>query len=247
MTFVLIMLGLILGGILTLVSLIFAIISLANSKTNNAIAWGAAFIISLGIVLFSVFQLIHRVSDKIKNTVEWAKEQEVNKYNNTQDDATSKNERQEWLDTLQLNNLAKYEDKVPADFYVNKAPVKDSNGLITVPFIYPYSIRYNSATSTGDLIMEGSDSIFMKNISQIAFDQNFAIMKIDNTESPEALKSGHTETEFYLYDLRTRNSEPAPNNEKLLDLGKRIGYTGNTQMHYLSDAYRGWIVYQDYD
>jgi hypothetical protein len=239
------MLGLIFGGIMTLICIVFAIISLANSKAKNAIGWAIGFVISLSIVLFSIFQFVHRVSEKVKDGIDWAKQQQT--INNTTDEQTRKDERQEWLDTLQANNMLKFEDHVPADFYVNRPAVKDTNGIITVPFIYPFSIRYNQVTYTGDLIMEGSDSVFVQNITQVAFDQNFAIMKIDNTQSESALKAGHTETEYLLFDLRTRNFEPAANNEKLLDLGRRIGYTGNTQMHYLSDAYRGWIEYVDYD
>ncbi|MCW3070444.1 MAG: hypothetical protein JWO44_334 [Bacteroidetes bacterium] len=248
MNFALIVLGLVLGGILTLVTLVFAIISLANSKTNNALAWGGGFILSLAIVLFSIFQLMHKISDKVKQGVEWAKTQENNQYNSMNKDGEArKTERQEWLDSLQLHNIAKYEDKIPADFYANKPAAKDSNGLIRVPFLYPFEFRYNSVSYTGDIVMEGEDSVFVGNVSQIAFDENFAILKADNSQSPDVMKAGHAETEYMLFDLRTRNFETAPNLEKLLDLGKRIGYTGPEQMQYLSDACRGWIEYPAYD
>jgi hypothetical protein len=246
MTFTLIVLGLVIGGIMTLVSLIFGIISLSNSKSKNALGWFIGFLISISLVIASVVQMVHRISEKVKTGIEWAKEHD-NNINISTDDESRKRERQETLDSLQLHQMEKYEDKVPVEFYINKPAVKDAKGLITVPFLYPYLIRYNDVSSTGDLFIESLDSIFVQNISQIAFDQNFAIIKVDNSQSPELLKAGHRETEYLLYDMRTRNYEDAPNNEKLLDLADRIGYTGPTQMQYLSDLYRGWIVYQDYD
>ncbi|HEX8515805.1 MAG TPA: hypothetical protein VF868_06360 [Bacteroidia bacterium] len=247
MTFALIIAGLVFGGIMTIVTIVFTIINLANSRTNKALGWGAGFLVSLAVVLISVFQLVTRVTEKVKNGIDWAKEQGSTQYGNYNDDETRKAERQEWLDSLQLHNMVKYEDKVPADFYINKPPVKDSNGITTIPFLYPYLIRFNDVTNTGDLVMEDGDSAFVSNISQIAFDQNFAIIKVDNSQSPQALKEGKTETEYLLYDLRTRNYESMPNNEKLMDMADRIGYTGPKQMQYLSDACRGWIDYTVYD
>jgi hypothetical protein len=244
MNFVLIILGLILGGIMTIVTLVFAIISLANSNNSKALAWGGGLLVSLAIVIISVMQLVHKVSDKVKQGIEWTKSQENKQYGSTaNEEDTRKTERQEWLDSLQLHNIAKYEGKVPADFYTNKPAVKDANGLIRIPFLYPFEFKYNSVSYTGDIVMEGEDSVFVQNVSQIAFDENFAIIKVDNSQSPDLLKAGSPETEYLLFDLRTRNFESAPNMEKLLDLGNRIGYTGPTQMQYISDACRGWIEY----
>lgn len=245
MILTLMIIGIIIGGMLTILSIVFMIISLAQGKNHNAISWAIVFVISVSILIYSLSQLLHRVVNKVKTSVEWMKEHENDsKWSyNSNDDETRKMDRQNWLDTLQAYNMDKYDGKVPADFYINKTAVKDSKGLITVPFIYPYSIRYNSLTGTGDLLMEGNDSVFVNNISQIAFDNNFAIIKVDNSQSPAMLKQNHADIEYLLYDMRTRNFEPAKNNEMLLDLGKRIGYTGSTQMNYLSEDYKGWIEY----
>jgi hypothetical protein len=88
--------------------------------------------------------------------------------------------------------------------------------------------------------MQFEDSVLVDNVSQIAFDKNFAIIKSENKNSPELLKAGRAEIEYHLFDLRTRNYETAPNLEKLLDLANRIGYEGPTTMQYLSDACRGY-------
>jgi hypothetical protein len=246
MNFALILLGLILSGIMTLVSVVFTIISLANKKNQNAMRWGIGFIISLAILIVCVFKMVQKVSEKVKTGIEYIEEHKGNITLNTDDEANKK-ARQEFLDTLQLHLLDKYIDKVPVEFYINKPAVKDAKGLITVPFLYPYLIRYNDVYSTGDIFIEGQDSVFVQNVSQIAFDMNFAIVKVDNTSSPELLKAGHHDIEYLLFDMRSRNTLDAPNNEKLLDIADRIGYTGPKQMQYLSDMYRGWIVYTEYD
>lgn len=239
------MIGIIIGGLMTIVTLVFAIISLANGRTNKALAWGAGFIIALAIVIVSVSQMVHKVSDKVKDGIEWAKEHENAR--TSDEDEARKDERQEWLDSLQLHNIQKYENKIPADYYINNPPAKDANGKTIVPFLYPFQLLYNNTTQTADIVINGEDSVFVNNVSQIAFDENFAIIKVDNSQSQEMQKAGHPEIEYLLFDLRTRNFETAPNLEKLLDLADRIGYVGPTQMSYLSDVCRGWIEYPTYD
>lgn len=250
MGFSLIIIGIIIGGILTILTVVMAIIALSGGKSKNALAWAGGFVVSLAIVIFSVVQLVQKLSHKIKSGVEWLEEHGNNNYSSAttySNDDYLKNERQYFLDTLQKYTNEIHDGKVPADFYINKEAVADANGIITVPFLYPYFIRYNNATYTGDIITETSDSTFVQNVTALAFDQNFAIVKVDNSQSPELLKANHSETEYLLYDLRTRNFEPAVNKEKLMDLAKRIGYTGPTEMLYLSEYYKGWIKYEEYD
>jgi hypothetical protein len=239
------MIGLIIGGLMTIVSLVFAIISLANGRSNKAVVWGIGFIIALILVIISVYQMVHKVSDKVKDGIDWVKEQE--NVRTSEEDLARKDERQEWLDSLQLHNIEKYENKIPADYYINNPPVKDANGKTIIPFLYPFQFLYNNVAQTGDIVINGEDSVFVNNVSQIAFDENFAIIKVDNSQSQEMQKAGHPEIEYLLFDLRTRNFETAPNLEKLLNLADRIGYVGPLQMQYLSDVCRGWVEYPTYD
>jgi hypothetical protein len=245
MTFALLLVGIIFGGIMAIISVIFSIISLANSRSNKAIGWGAGFLVSLAVLIICIVQMVHKVANKVKQSVEWAQTHENRNYSYNAE--MLKSDRQEWLDSLQMHGIAKYEGKVPADFYVNTTVVKDGNGIRIVPFLYPFQFRYNSNTGTGDIVMGGEDSVFVQNVSQIAFDENFALIKCDNSQSSELLKSGKPETEYLLFDLRTRNSETVPNMEKLIDLGNRIGYVGPTSLRYLSDALRGYVEEETYD
>ena len=248
MHFSLLIIGIIIAGLMTLVTLIFTIISLAGGKGKNAGAWGAGFIVSLAILIFCVIGMVQKMTSKIQSGVEWLEEHKNTTANDwTVEGEFKKGDRQEWLDTLQLHINEMYEGKVPVDFYINQKVTPDSNNSITVPFLYPYMFRYNSSTLTGDLVSDLSDSTFVQNVSQIAFDQNFAIIKVDNSLSPELLKANHAEVEYLLFDMRSRNFESAANMEKLIDLANRIGYTGPEGMTYLYDDYKGWIDYQDYD
>ncbi|MCW3082954.1 MAG: hypothetical protein JWP12_320 [Bacteroidetes bacterium] len=241
MTFPVIIIGLFVGGIFVLISLIFGIISLANGKNNNAIGWAIGLITALALSVFSGIMLAHHIKDTIVDNIEQAEKfSSLEAEANTLDGEFKKIQRQEWLDTLQMHINDKYDGNVPPDFYINKKAEVAADKSITVPFLYPYLIRYNPLTYTGDLILPTSDSIFVKNVSELAFDSNFVLIKIDNTQSPEALKEGHPETEYVLFDQRTRNFEPAPNKAKLDDFANRIGYTGSTELNNLSDDYKGW-------
>lgn len=238
-TFALIIVGIVIGGIFTILSLVFAIIGLANGKTKNAMAWGAGFLVSLAIVIFSIIAMVRAISTKIQDTANIFSQYDTKADENAYD--YQQQERQYWLDSIQKYTNDMYAEKIPADFFLNKKVDVDSTGMINVPFVYPYYIRYNTYNFTGDIMMETSDSIFVQNVSMFALDQNFAIIKVDNSRSPEVLKKNHSEIEYILFDLRTRNFETPANNEKLLDLAKRIGYTGSTDMQYLSTALNGYV------
>ena len=243
MVYSLIIAGIVLGGLLTIVCIVFAIISLANGKNKNAIIWGSGFLISVLMVTISIFMLFRETAARVRDTfADLAAQNKNYDVTSSLDDEYSKNERQYWLDTLQKYTNTKYDGKVPADFYINKTVTANADGTLNVPFVYPYYIKYNPTSYTGDIMMETSDSIFVKNITSMVFDENFALIKVDNSMSPDDLSAGRPETEYLLYDLRTRNYESAANMEKLLDLGRRIGYTGSTDLSYLSESYRGWNV-----
>lgn len=244
-TFSLTITGIILGGIGLLLCLIFAIIKLAAGKNQQAGIWAVGFAVALVIVIVSVFGLVRAIKEKVTETAENWKNNFEN-YDQSQDDY-QKNERQYWLDTLDLYTNEMYKSKMPQGYYKNEEIQPDSlTGKMMLPFLFPYSLNYDSYNYIGDIM--ANDSVFVYNVSEFAFDENFVIAKIDNKYSKELLKQGHAEIEYLLFDLRTGNYESAPNKEKLMDLANRIGYTGPSDMKYLSDAYRGWVgYYNEYD
>jgi hypothetical protein len=237
-----VILAIVLGGIMTIVTLVFAIVSLAQGKSQNAIIWSVGFIIAVCILVLSAVQVVKRGINKIKNEVAWEKEHKGLTYNGDSDNVEYyKQEREYFLDTLKKYTNESFKDKVPADFYENVKAVKTEDSKIVVPFVYPISIKYNSYNSLGDFINDANDSVYLKNISKMAFDENFAIVKTDNKNDTEALKAGRGEVEYILFDLRTREYLPFTNEQMLLGKAGKIGYSGSTTMEYLSDDYKGWI------
>jgi hypothetical protein len=241
-TFSLTFIGMLLGGIAMLVTLILAIIKLAQGKSQQALIFGGSFLVALVIVVFSIFQFVNAMKEKAMEAFEDASNK-MQDYNYEND--YSKNERQYWLDTLDLFTNDAIRSKVPTDFYKNEEVKTDEAGKMVLPFLFPYSLKFDTYNYVADIMVD--DSIFVSNVSAFVFDQNFMLAKIDNTSSKELLKQGHSEIEYLLFDLRTGNYENAPNKEKLKDLGIRIGYTGATDLKYVGDAYRGWIGYNEYD
>jgi hypothetical protein len=234
--------GLAIGGILTLVTLVFAIIALSKKKKKNAFGWGFAFIISFTILSASAFKYLNEGSEEVQKGIDSVQTHE----NTNMESEARKTERQEWLDSLQLHNIIKYENSIPADFYANKPPVKDAKGITRIPFLYPFEFNYNNASQTADIIIDGEDSVFVFNVSQIAFDENFAIIKVNKSKAvvPTATPA---EGDYLLFDLRTRNYEAVNTMEQLIDLADRIGYVGPKKLQNISDACRGWIEYEVHD
>ena len=112
--------GLILGGILTLVTVVFGIISLAGGKMQQAAIWLFGFCIALSMVIFSVIHIVERVKEKVETGVEWmSQHQTYNNYNNPQFDY-SKQHRQDVMDTFRLMVDEKFAGNIPATFYANK-------------------------------------------------------------------------------------------------------------------------------
>lgn len=160
---------------------------------------------------------------------------------------TSKNSRQAFLDTLIAYTNEHYDGKVPVEFFQNRPVEANKNGTIVLPFLYPYSIRYNPENFLGDIVQEDADKVFVKNISQLAFDKNFVIAKVDNSADAATLKEGHGDVEYLLFDTRTGEYESFVNQEKLHEFANKIGYTGSLSMNFLSDDYAAWLSYPDYD
>lgn len=248
----LIIIALVVGGVGLLATAIMAIVSLSTGKNNNALGWGAGFLVSSLILGFSVYALVQKVKEKVKDGVEWAMEQDQHAMgdedgDNDQQNGNDPGARQAFLDTLQAYTNENYEGKVPTGFYTNKPADTTAEGKLILPFLYPYSISYNPNTFLGDIFDASTGKVYASNLSQMAFDRNFVIAKLDNTGSPDLLKSGHGDIEYILFDQRTGEYETFVNLAKLLEISGKIGYAGSQQMNFLSDDYYAWMSYPDYD
>lgn len=246
MSIAIIIIGLIVGGLLTLTTVIFTIISLAQGKTKNAAAWGGGFIVALSILILSIFGMVRRIEQKAINGIDWL-EKNANKnngltYNGDSDNlAYQEQERKYFLDTLEKYTNESLKDKVPADYYANKPADPAVDNKLVLPFVYPLSMRYNTETYMGDIISDVNDTVYLNNVSQIAFDENFAIAKVNNAGDTKLLKEGRGEVEYVLFDLRTREFLTFTSEHQLIEKAGKIGYAGGTYMELVSELYRGWL------
>ncbi len=246
MNFALTVIGIVLGGIATLVTLVFAIISLSTGKQKNAGFWALGFAAAISILIFSIITLVQSISSKVKDGIEWIEQHDTSNKDYIED-VDQQLARNNWIDTLRAYTNGMYEGKVPADFYSAAFVDSDSLDRFVAPFLYPYSIRMDVNRNVADIIVDVRDTMFVQNVSQMAFDENFVIAKIDNNQSPELLKSGHAAIEYLLFDMRTGNFENAPTYEKLMDFANRIGYVGSRELKYVSELYSPWMQYEVYD
>ncbi len=222
--------GIIITGILALISLIVTTISFKNNKKSTGIVWVIIFAMALSCTIFCFCQLIRKLPPDIKALPANDKPLAIDR----------SKERKVWLDTLKAYTNESFEDKLPADAYENKV-ADTTNGRLILPFLYPHVLNYDPATKTASIANEFTDSILVENVSQMAFDQNFVIAMVDNSGFPALLKSGHAATEYLLYDMRTRNFEPATSKDQLMDFAKRIGYVGSLEMKPVSESYKAWL------
>ncbi|MCX6296913.1 MAG: hypothetical protein NTX97_12805 [Bacteroidetes bacterium] len=236
--------GIVLGGIATIVTVVFTIISLASGKNKNVAAWAVGFVFSISVLIFSVYNIVVRIGQKVNSGVEWLEKQKntgLTANGDSDNSAFYQQERQYFLDTLLKYTNEKLKDKLPKDYYANNNAERMADSNLVLPFVYPLSIRYNQGDYLGEIISDVNDTVYLSNISQMAFDENFVIAKVDNTSDMKLLKSGRGETEYVLFDLRTREFLAFVSEPQLLDKSAKIGYIGSSEMSFLSELYRGWI------
>jgi len=249
--FAILLIGIILGGIGSLVCLIFTIIMLANGKRNPSIIWGVSFLISVCVLVLSIVQMVQGVIEKTKDGInsmsEWGEDHKDDAYNNYGDDAyNDEAAKKNWLDTLDYYVRESVRPRVPVDFYANKKVEVQSDGSVIAPFIYPYFVKFSADNyGVADIINDNNDSVFVRNVLAFSFDENFVIAKIDNKGSKDLLEKGTAEIEYVLFDMRTGVYESFNNEAKLNDFANRIGFVGNLDMKYLSTEYYAWTKEMD--
>jgi hypothetical protein len=246
MSIMVFVIGAIIFGILTLVALVFTIISLASSKNRNALIWGISFVLVLTLTVFCILGIGRRMREKMTESFEQIMQQSTIKADNEYSQA-NKMQRQVFLDTLQNYINENYEGKVPVEFYINRVADTAANGDLVVPFLYPYSMRINEDSYLGKISLESNDSVFVENISQMAFDRNFVICRIDNQSDAAAMEKGRAEVEYVFFDMRTGNFEVFPNKQMLDKIAGKIGYTGPSDMQPVSALYSAWIDSNQYE
>lgn len=237
--------GIIIGGLATLVTLIFTILALVAGKNENAAYWAIGFAISISVVIFSVVQMAERVSNKVKSGVEWLKEHENTSFN-TEDDQYdySKKDRANLLDSLKSLVDSKYKNAIPFSFYQNNKGHLQDVDSDTLPFIYPYAFEYKDYNFNLLNVLQKTSLNMVEHISQLAYDSHYLMLKVDKTNTE--LKNNEPEISYFLIDLKTGKQTQFLNSKKLIEEASRMGYKGNTEMMYISELYQAWFA-NNYD
>ncbi|OFY83053.1 MAG: hypothetical protein A3F72_18830 [Bacteroidetes bacterium RIFCSPLOWO2_12_FULL_35_15] len=230
------LIGIIIGGLATLVTLIFTILALVAGKNENAAYWAIGFAISISVVIFSVVQMAERVSNKVKSGVEWLKEHENTSFT-TEDDQLdySRSERDNLMDTLKLFVDNRYKNVIPFSFYQDKGLDSD-----TLPFIYPYAFEYKDYNFNLVNVLQKNSIPMVGHISQLAYDNQYLLLKVDKTNME--LKNNEPEISYFLIDLKSGKQTQFLNSKKLIEEASAMGYKGNTEMMYISDLYQAWFA-----
>lgn len=234
------LIGIIIGGLATLVTLIFTILALVAGKNENAAYWAIGFAISISVVIFSVVQMAERVSNKVKSGVEWLKEHENTSFT-TEDDQVdySRSERDNLIDTLKTLVDSKYKNAIPFSFYQDKGHLQDVDSD-TLPFIYPYAFEYKDYNFNLLNVLQNPSVTMVDRISQLAYDSHYLLLKVDKTNTE--LKNNEPEISYFLIDLKSGKQTQFLNSKKLIEEASAMGYKGNTEMMYISDLYQAWFA-----
>ncbi len=228
-----ILLGLLLGGILTIVSLVFTIIYLANWNQRKFTIAVSCFVASLAVIILSVITGVQKGKEKVKNfgsnVRNWAEQMEEESKSNRSDYQNEK------MDSLKAWEPEQYKDSVNDDFYETY-----SHGTYRIPLVFPYSIAsfdesFENAFLKCELTSKKSDSLnLLKNITDITFDRNYLIARIDNGEEAS---ENQREVFYILFHFSTAKCTEYPNQTKAITEAEKSGYTGRQYLQKIQDVY----------
>ena len=230
---------LIIGGILclilTVVALIFGVISFASNKPTKFI-WLSTFLAGLSGLIICIFLFVRKAVNAMENLTKNAIYQFDNNADSLTDYLNSSN-----LDKHQVSNssnqiklLKSYLNpnaagSEPEEFYTYLG-FKD---YTRYPLRYPYSIHSTTSNGNGELYNEINVSRFdendngemysgIGNINKIAFDKNYLLIEqiITSTRTDKIINH------YVLFNLDTEKKEESTSFSKLLQLAKQKGYSG---------------------
>ena len=217
-------------GILTIVSAVFTILYLANSKKGKFI-WLSIFLFSLSLLLLFIFLLVGTITKKARNFVDGIERNfEMNvdssfaaSQYNIADTANSKQ-----IKYLKLLEKEEHEN-IPPQFY----SYLGFADYYRLPLVYPFSIHCSNELLSGSLINEvnvekfdvsnnGEKQLGIDDISEFNFDQNILVAKRSG--------NGKMQTSYFIYFFDSGAVEEFDN---LNDLKIRAGKLKFTKLHML--------------
>ncbi|MCW3077916.1 MAG: hypothetical protein JWO32_2525 [Bacteroidetes bacterium] len=203
----------ILFGILTLVSVVFTIISFANSGKNKFI-WLCIFVTSLvGLTLSVYFAVDRSVKGAQKFTERFQVPYGINDSLSYKDYNLADSVNSQQIHYLKLIEPREFNHSVPPQFY-NYLGFRD---YYRMPLRYPYSLHCESILANGVLYNEkdveqfnvndnGEKECTLKNVAEFTFDKNLFIAKTI---------SKNKDTSFVIFNFSDGASEEFKNQDEL--------------------------------
>ncbi len=218
--------------VMTVISLIFGIIALANNKQNKYV-WLATFFCSLIGLIICIVIFVRKAVNTVQNFTENA----IGQFENFGDSLSAIGS----IDTHKANNASAHiallksylpsnvSGTEPEEFYTYLG-FKD---YYRYPLRYPYSIHCMYTKDNGELYNESNVVRFdendngeiyagVSNIHKIAFDKSYLLVEQTITSTRTDKMINH----YVLYSLDTEKKEETTSLPKLIQLAKERGYTG---------------------
>ena len=234
----------ILSAIFLLISFIFLVIRLADNHPKKW-NWLIAVIVSLLILVGSVFFFVRKVMNKVSEVGENIGKQFEQSMGNLQNQ--SNDYHYELLDSANQNStLAKIKSfetdsiKAPKEFYVYFG----FNDYYRMPLTYPYALHCTDILEKGYLVNEKNVTEFnvsdngeiecdFKNITSLAFDNKILIAK-----QMEDIKD-NTNVKYIVYDFYSQNkTECGSEKDAFIKARKQFNYNGPDTMVSVLRYYR---------
>jgi hypothetical protein len=219
--------------ILTVIALIFGVITFANNKPNKFI-WLIVFLCSIIGLLICIFTFVRKTVNAVENLTENAIGQ-FESFGDSLSKLESVDQHQANSNSPQIQLLKSYLD--PA--VLNNEPEEFCSYLgfkdyYRYPLRYPFSIHCNFEQTNGELYNEknvfrfdendnGEIYIDIDNINKIAFDKNYLLIEQTTTSTRTDKIIYH----YILFDFDTEKKEEVKSFQKLLELAKQKGYVGS--------------------
>lgn len=230
MNFALLIIGIVLSVIAALITLILGIVHLSGGKSRTGIILGVSFVMSLIVMVLCIVEVVKRGSGKLKEGVEWIKEQESKNKNNYN-----------WSAHENVNQYYGHvpegmKDSIPPAFFDHTSDKDNEQSYI--PLVYPYRFHSFSAIMMTyvdlemfDLTKKDSCSSELKCITHFTFDDKMLLAKRDNTEMAKQSAGGKNDLPdytYFLFDFSTGKCQSFMNEARLIEAAEKRGYVGTT-------------------
>lgn len=217
-----------------ILSIVFTIISFANSKPHKY-SWLSAFFVCLIGMIMCIYLFINKAVNKIQsltdefgNQIEQSMQGLSDSLSHSNDALLQNNEHLQKLKSYDADSII-----VPNQFYTYLG----FESYYRFPLRYPYSIHCSPFRDNGELFNEknviqfdindnGESTTNILNISKLALDRNYLLLE----QSITSTRSNKIEKKYLLFSFDNDQKEEAFSEKELLKLAKSKGFKGSNSL-----------------